>query len=590
MTYRSKLLINFIALFAGFTMLLVVFQYNRERIYKRDLLEARLESYADVVAAEVETSKQAGDSLHFLNLADLLPEELRLTVISRRGVVLYESSSHSIADMDNHHDRPEVETALQHHMGSDIRMSETDKHEYFYFAKTYTGYIVRVAMPYDNSVQSLMKADNVFLWFVLMLFPVAIVILIQISGHLGKAVSGLRIFMNSADRGLVDYDEIKFPKTELGEIGHSIMLKYKELEESNKKIARQRERLMRHFHYFEEGIAIFTPGCKTIYANPRFVQYVNVILDHPTANLDTMWCSKPFAPAVEFLKINGGTRQGTEEAPIFRFNIRSGGNTFSVQQLIYSDGSFEITLADITRAEKNKKLKQQMSNNITHELRTPVSSIRGYIETINNCLGLSEERKRYFMEKAYAQVIRLTDLIHDVALITKTEEAAELLPREEVVLAKVVNDAQEDLNEQFNTTRMQLITHIPDKLTINGNYSLIYSIFRNLMENSLRYAGEGKEIHINCYNVTEEFVYFSVYDTGNGVPEEHLPRLFERFYRITEGRTRDKGGTGLGLSIVRNAVQLHHGDISVRNRKEGGLEFLFSLERQPGITRDFQSL
>lgn len=231
-----------------------------------------------------------------------------------------------------------------------------------------------------------------------------------------------------------------------------------------------------------------------------------------------------------------------------------------------------------------------MSNNITHELRTPVSSIRGYIETINNCLGLSEERKRYFMEKAYAQVIRLTDLIHDVALITKTEEAAELLPREEVVLAKVVNDAQEDLNEQFNTTRMQLITHIPDKLTINGNYSLIYSIFRNLMENSLRYAGEGKEIHINCYNVTEEFVYFSVYDTGNGVPEEHLPRLFERFYRITEGRTRDKGGTGLGLSIVRNAVQLHHGDISVRNRKEGGLEFLFSLERQPGITRDFQSL
>ena len=99
------------------------------------------------------------------------------------------------------------------------------------------------------------------------------------------------------------------------------------------------------------------------------------------------------------------------------------------------------------------------------------------------------------------------------------------------------------------------------------------------MENSLRYAGNSKDICISCYNLSTEFAYFSVSDTGQGVPEEHLPRLFERFYRVTEGRTRDNGGTGLGLSIVRNAVLFHHGDISVRNRKGGGLEFLFTLHR-----------
>lgn len=334
---------------------------------------------------------------------------------------------------------------------------------------------------------------------------------------------------------------------------------------------------MRHFHYFEEGVAIYTPERQRIYSNPRFMQYVNVILDKPTADLDAIWQSPIFAPAIEFLKLNEGKRPTTEEAPIFRFTAQGGGNTFGVQLLIYKDEGFELTLADVTRAEKNKILKQQMSNNITHELRTPVSSIRGYIETILDCPTLNDERKFYFLKKAHAQVVRLTDLIRDVALITKTEEAAELMPREQVVVAKVIDDAKEDLNDKFTANQSELFVGVPEGLTINGNYSLIYSIFRNLIENSLRYAGEGAEIHVNCYSVTESFAFFSVYDTGKGVPEEHLPRLFERFYRVSEGRTRDCGGTGLGLSIVRNAVLFHHGDISVRNRREGGLEFLFSL-------------
>ncbi len=577
LSYKQKLLLNFTLLFAVFTALLVMFQYNRERQYKRELLDSRLRSYANVVAEAVNMEKDNGDTLNFRNVTELLPSELRLTVINHRGQVIYESTHHNIHEMGNHLHRPEVQAALRGAEGSDIRSSETDQNEYFYYAKSYDGYVVRVALPYDNEVQNFMKADNVFLWFVLMLFPVALVVLIYISDRFGKSVSGLREFMHSADRGLVDYDHIHFPHTELGMIGHKIMLKYKQLEESTKQISLERERLKRHFHYFDEGIAIFTPDRQRIYANPHFMQYVNVLLDRPTPDVNTIWQSPVFGPALEFLQLNGGTRTLNEEVPVFRFNQKAGGTTFAIQLLIYSDGSFELSLSDVTRVEKNKKLKQQMSNNITHELRTPVSSIRGYVETILGCPTLSDERKRYFLEKAHAQILRLTDLIRDVALITKTEEAAELMPREQVNLTQVVNDAHEDLHEQFATTHMHFEANIPQGLQIEGNYSLIYSIFRNLMENSLRYAGEGKDIYVNCYNVTADYAYFTVYDTGCGVPEEHLPRLFERFYRVTEGRTRDNGGTGLGLSIVRNAVLFHQGDISVRNRKEGGLEFLFTL-------------
>ena len=581
MTYKSKLLVNFMALFAVFTLLLVMFQYNREKQYKRELLETRLRSYANVVAGAVNMAHEVNDSTSFDALDRMLPSDLRLTVIGHRGNVIYESRSHGILEMGNHLDRPEVAMAEESREGEgvNIRCSATFHKDYFYFAKDYHGFIVRVALPFNAEVQNFMKADNVFLWFVLMLFPIALVLLIYISDRFGKAVSGLRNFMNSADRGLVDYERITFPQSELGKLGEKIMQKYKQLEDSSRQIALERERLLRHFHYFEEGIGIFDAKRRNLYTNPRFTQYINVILEHPTGNVDTLWKAQAFAPVAEFLDLHSKQDTAQNDTPVFRYTLKAGGSTFGVQVLVYSDGSFELSLADVTKAEKNRVLKQQMSNNITHELRTPVSSIRGYLETIIECPTLSDERKRYFVEKAFAQVVRLTDLIRDVALITKTEEAADLMPREEVDISRVIADVREDLHAGLESQHMTLHVNLPEGLTLNGNYSLIYSIFRNLVENSIRYAGEGTEVNISCYNMTQEFCYFSVYDTGQGVAEEHLPRLFERFYRVTEGRTRANGGTGLGLSIVRNAVLFHHGDISVRNRKGAGLEFIFTLHR-----------
>jgi signal transduction histidine kinase len=122
--------------------------------------------------------------------------------------------------------------------------------------------------------------------------------------------------------------------------------------------------------------------------------------------------------------------------------------------------------------------------------------------------------------------------------------------------------------------------NLPVNLTVNGNQNLLYAIFRNLADNVIRYAGENIKVQISKYNEDRDFYYFSFFDTGTGIADEsHLNRLFERFYRINEGRTRDSGGSGLGLSIVRNAVTFHKGTITVKNRKEGGLEFLFKISK-----------
>lgn len=579
LSYRSKLLLNFAALFIVFAVVLVCFQYHREKLYRWELLETRLRSYSDLVANSLESRGVDNDSVQLAAIMRMMPAELRLTVVSREGKVKYDSNTGLGEKLDDHSNRPEVHQAMTHAEGCDVRLSHSTGVTYFYYAKSYGGFVVRVALPYTETVQNFMKADNVYLWFALLVFALMMLVLIRVSDHFGRALVSLRHFIQSADRGLIDYAHIEFPHTELGDIGRSIMLKYKQLEATGRQIAAERERLMRHFHYFEGGIAIFSPERKKVYANPRFMQFVNTILERPTPDVNVLWHERSFSPAVEFLKISSGKRAAMEEAPVFRFTITAGGNYFMVQLLVYNDGSFEMTLTDVTRSEKNKLLKQQMSNNITHELRTPVSSIRGYIETILSCRSLSPEKQHYFLERAHAQVVRLTDLIRDVALISKTEEAPETMPREEIDINSVVADIVEELRGQLSESKMKVTDEISPHTSINGNYALVYSIFRNLMENSIRYSGEGTEIGIERYNEDKEYYYFRFYDTGVGVPEEHLSRLFERFYRVTEGRTRDCGGTGLGLSIVRNAVLFHSGNISVRNRKDGGLEFLFSLHR-----------
>lgn len=230
--------------------------------------------------------------------------------------------------------------------------------------------------------------------------------------------------------------------------------------------------------------------------------------------------------------------------------------------------------------QQSQKLKQQMTSNISHELRTPVTSIRGYLETIIACPDMSPEKKLMFVEKAYNQTLRLSELITDMALITKMEERSDKLRKEEIDLYDVANEVFDEFAERIAEKGNIVENRLSAGTVLIANRSLVYTIVRNLVENTLKYAGDGVTMHLECYSTIEKFCYITYYDTGSGVPEDHLEKIFERFYRIEEGRARDVGGSGLGLSIVKNAVKFHGGTVRVINRLEGGLQFFFSLRRQ----------
>lgn len=242
--------------------------------------------------------------------------------------------------------------------------------------------------------------------------------------------------------------------------------------------------------------------------------------------------------------------------------------------------SLEKALEDVeSEKQTNKRLKREMTHNIAHELRTPVSSLRGYLEALVDCDDIDPERKRLFLQRAYLQSLRLSDLLRDIGLVTKIEESPEQIKRERVNLHEIVAGVLDEFAQKMEARAITAHNDVPVTLDINGSASLVYAIFRNLVENSCKYAGKNVSIVIWADRKGDE-VKLKYYDTGIGVPADMQDRIFERFFRIPGKPSedyRDDVGSGLGLSVVRNAVAFHGGTIKAASHNGGGLEFEFSF-------------
>lgn len=234
----------------------------------------------------------------------------------------------------------------------------------------------------------------------------------------------------------------------------------------------------------------------------------------------------------------------------------------------------------ILKAREQQRL--ELTQNISHELKTPVASILGSLETILLHPDMDSTQQHEFLERAYQQAGRLSNLVEDISMLNKLDLKDQLYDRLELELSSVVKNVVDDVSARAASLGATITYKVPEHIIISGNYTLLYSVFRNIVDNSLSHVGKGVQIHIECTSQAPSYIYFSVYDNGPGVPAECLPHLFERFYRIDKGRSRKLGGTGLGLSIVKHAVQFHGGTITALNREGGGLEFQFSLARHLG--------
>lgn len=232
----------------------------------------------------------------------------------------------------------------------------------------------------------------------------------------------------------------------------------------------------------------------------------------------------------------------------------------------------------IAEQQEKDRIKKQLTNNINHELKTPVAAIKICLETILTHRDLPADKHWEFIESCYGHTERLVNLLNDVTAITRMDDGAANIEKEKLSLREIVDDVVKAFRPGLEMAGMKFESTLPENLPIIGNRPFLSSIFRNLIDNAIAYSG-GSLITLSLESETDTSYVFAFSDNGCGIPENHLERIFERFYRIDKGRSRMLGGTGLGLSIVKNAVRFHGGTISVANRAAGGVKFTFTLRK-----------
>lgn len=560
MTINQRISTYFVSIFVLFALIIILFTVRYEKNIASDKLVAQMELYATMLEQGI--------------LPDQLPDtSLRISQIDLTGKMLFDNRL-NIDSTDNHLTRKEIREAQHYGYGTALRYSSYNNQLYFYYAKKEKKSFLRIAKPFENRSEAL-PISYMPIFITLLLFGIASIGYYSTSLRFKSTIKTLKQLIERVDSG----DKYNFPDNEFSEISEYIIRSYQKLERTQKALDMEREKLWAHLRLSKRGLCIFSPQRKEILSNELFIQYANFISDRPIQYSEKIFDIPELFDIVEFFDDKQRDYKNVLETKTME--VHKNDRILVVHGIVFPDKSCEITIDDITEREEQALLKRQLTQNISHELKTPVSSIQGFMETIINNPGMDPDKREFFIERCHAQAIRLSYLLQDISMLNKLDEGSGIFDRDDINLNDVIQNVLKDVSLELEEKNITTEVNLPCNATIKGNMSLLYSIFRNLVDNTLHYAGSDISIQINCFRVDNEFLHFSYADTGIGVDSKHLNHLFERFYRVDKGRSRKLGGTGLGLAIVKNAILFHQGRISAKHHPGGGLEFVFSLRKEP---------
>ena len=576
--FSQRLFWSVFVMFLGFTVCFLLFQYQREREFSQEKLNNVLSNYNYQLFRR--TQQQGADIGKTVKqfIEDIPQKDLRVTVINPEGKVLFDNSG--TEEFNNHNDRSEVRKARLYNDGFAIRTSGSTGRRYFYSASNIGGYIYRSALPYDPYVQRVLSTDTDFIYFMVLMTLIFFFVLSRFTLSIGRTISKLRDFALNTGKGRIPETDYMFPNDELGDISRNIITLYHHQQKAKDELSMEREKLIKHFQYAKEGFAMFTAEGREVLSNILFIQFSNVISDSQIRQAEEVVDIRELEPIKAFLNKNIPNANRKRRVLRESATVDKNGKIFLTECILFLDNSYEISINDISRQEEESRMKRQLTQNVAHELKTPVSSIQGYLETIISNPGLADDKRQFFLERCYSQSTRLTGLLRDISVLNRLDEASELFDLADTNIPRLINEIQKECSKEMEEKQITSEIILPGDPAIHGNYSLLYSIFRNLYDNAIAYAGEGCKITVNCYKEDPKFYYFSFADNGTGIPEEHINRIFERFYRVDKGRSRKVGGTGLGLSIVKNGVNFHKGQISAKSSPGKGVTFFFTLKKK----------
>ncbi|CAM5795470.1 MULTISPECIES: two-component system histidine kinase PnpS [Brevibacillus] len=580
--FRIKLTLTILGLISLVLLLMgMYFAKVLERSYLETLSEL-LTRESKLVAQAVRPEVLSDEITLAKRVEQVAPgEEVRLTLIDRTGRVLFDNT-YEQERMENHADRPEFSAALRGETGIDRHYSETLGYEMMYVAVP-----IVVEDQIIGAVRSAMSMQDITdtvhnLWYslvtgLLVTLVLGSIVVSRISYNITRPIEEItRVARNITQREYESRVRIK-AKDEIGQLATAINFMASSLEQQMYEISENQQRLSGVLTNMTSGVIFISEQRRIMLVNPAVERLLGTSANDLIGKLH-IEAGKSFGLSQYIDRCLDRGEKFRQEVHIYYPQER----ILEVNFAPYINFKGEakgvvVVLHDFTEVRRLEKMRSDFVANVSHELRTPITSIKGFTETLLDGAMQDEETCRNFLQIISDESERLYRMIRDILDLSKIEQKRISLNLVQVNVQDLISSTVALLQDQAQ--RKQISITLPKaepRITLTTDKDCLQQIILNLVTNAVVYTPEGGAITLELRQDSRH-VQIQVTDTGIGIPEQDLPRIFERFYRVDKARSRDSGGTGLGLAIVKHLVESLHGQITVKSVEGKGSTFTVTL-------------
>lgn len=548
-------------------------------VLQEDMITRHL---TDMAAVMWESGAGSLDEAALLQMADKWVQRVnadgniyRLTVLTRDGTVLLDTDQNADPNkMENHASRPEVVEALQTGVGEDVRRSATLQQDYLYvaMAEAPVDRVIRISMPLSEVAHT---KNVVVVWAGLSGFAallIAAVICLPISKRFIHPIDRLRAATQRISQG--DYSlMVEKSNDEIGLLGQDFQRMAGHLKSTMDSERARKAQLDSILNAVPLGIMAVDAQEKVLFAN----QPAQMLLDMAgESNGKSMMSVLRNAQIWQMVRDTLGDGQSAEQdlkgRRILHITVAP-----ILQEQGQPPGGAAVVVQDLTELRRLENLRSEFASNVSHEMKTPLTSIRGYIETLRSGVAQDEKLRSEILDILEIQSERLGNLIEDLLSLAEIENASRTDAAAETCdMSSIINEAVQMVKPQADALNITVTQETQPRLLIAGRPERMRRLLVNLVDNAVKYNHPGGWVKVKGYHQAGR-ITITVQDNGIGIPREHWGRIFERFYRVDKGRSRQMGGTGLGLSIVKHLVELYDGDITFTSREGEGTCFTVSF-------------
>jgi len=560
-----KLLLAFAVVIAGATLTL---DLSVRKAWKDSLtqeIERNLQQKTLMFAERVNSS--GNESLQDLVTREGQAAGARATVIDATGKVLADSEA-TASTMENHAQRPEFVAALQGHLGTSRRSSVTLTIPFLYVAAPTQGGAVRLAYPLSDVEASIALIERQLLRGSALAFPVALIMAgiaaQSISGRLKRIVE----FAETIAQGDLTARISESSRDDIGQVARALDKTARNFQKNFEALKTSQRQLETLLNSMQDAVIAVDHEERVLWAN----QALDRIAPH-RVRVQSLVVETIRDP--DFLRV---VRNATEARTVATSRATSVApfRIFEVTAAPMPGGGAVAVLRDLTETERVEKTRRDFIANVSHELRTPLTSIQGYTETLLDSASAEDSHSRDFLEIIRKNATRMSRLTEDLLTLARVESGEQRFAMQSVLPEELLREAVLSFRTMAKSQGVEFELREFALLPVTADVEAIHQVFSNLIDNALKYAGSTGRLVLGSRELANG-VEFYVQDFGPGIPSEHLPRLFERFYRVDKARSRDSGGTGLGLAIAKHIVLAHGGTIRAESELNHGSTFIFIL-------------